>query len=387
MTKIATAIEPAPGTAPGFAAIVSKLGDDFAVRARTHDEAGSFVAENYEALKSAGLTAAAVPQELGGMGVTYPELCAMLRNLAHCCSSTALGLAMHTHSVAVPAWRWRHQKIAAVEPLLKRVAAEKLILVTSGGSDWIAGSGKAVKVDGGYRISARKIFASGVAAGNILMTGAVVKGEGGAADQVIHFGVPMSAPEVKILDTWDTMSMRGTGSQDVLIEGLFIPDAAVAMTRTAGEWHPVFQIIATMALPLIYSVYLGIAESARDIAIGLAAKRFASSHVIEMAGRMDTHLRAAQMAHRMMVETAEKNAPSADSVNEAMIGRTLLADHAIKAVECALELAGGAGIYRANGLEQRFRDIQGARFHPLQAGPQARYAGAMALGLPVASVF
>jgi alkylation response protein AidB-like acyl-CoA dehydrogenase len=50
-------------------------------------------------------------------------------------------------------------------------------------------------------------------------------------------------------------------------------------------------------------------------------------------------------------------------------------------------LAGGAGIYRANGLEQRFRDIQGARFHPLQQGPQAQYAGAMALGLPVATVF
>ena len=58
-----------------------------------------------------------------------------------------------------------------------------------------------------------------------------------------------------------------------------------------------------------------------------------------------------------------------------MIGRTLVAKHAIKAVELALELAGGAGFYRANGLERRFRDIQGARYHPLQQGPQADYAG------------
>jgi len=303
MTKSATALKAASGAAPDVNQIIRVLGESFAARAGAHDEAGSFVAENYEALKASGLTAAAVPQELGGMGVAYPELCAMLRTLAHCCSSTALGLAMHTHSVAVPAWRWRQQKVAAVEPLLKRVAAEKIILLTSGGSDWIAGSGKAVKVEGGYRISARKIFASGAAAGNILMTGAVVHTDG-VPDQVIHFGVPMGAPEVKILDTWNTMSMRGTGSQDILIEGLFIPDSAVAMTRKAGEWHPVFQIIATLALPLIYSVYLGVAESARDIAIGLARKRFASPHVIEMAGRMDTHLRAAQMAHRAMVETA-----------------------------------------------------------------------------------
>jgi hypothetical protein len=52
-----------------------------------------------------------------------------------------------------------------------------------------------------------------------------------------------------------------------------------------------------------------------------------------------------------------------------------------------MELAGGAGFYRGNGLERRFRDIQGARYHPLQAGPQARYAGAMALGVPVTRIY
>ena len=86
-------------------------------------------------------------------------------------------------------------------------------------------------------------------------------------------------------------------------------------------------------------------------------------------------MRAAQLAHRWMVEVVERNAPSAESVNEVMIGRSLVAEHAIKTVELAMELAGGAGFYRSNGLERRFRDIQGARFHPLQQGPQARYAG------------
>ena len=85
----------------------------------------------------------------------------MLRILAHDCGSTALAFSMHTHQVAIPAWRWRHQKVAAVEPLLKRVAAERIILLSSGGSDWIGGSGKAEKVEGGYRITARKVFTSG----------------------------------------------------------------------------------------------------------------------------------------------------------------------------------------------------------------------------------
>jgi alkylation response protein AidB-like acyl-CoA dehydrogenase len=275
--------------------------------------------------------------------------------------------------------------VAAVEPLLKRVAAERIVLLSSGGSDWIGGSGRAEKVEGGYRINARKSFTSGAELGAILMTGAVCEADGKRS--VIHFGAPMSSPQVRIEETWRTLGMRGTGSNDVVIEDLFIPDANVAFSRTAGEWHPVFQIIATLAFPLIYAVYLGVAESARDIAIDLAKKRPASDALTELAGRMETALRAAQLAHGWMMDVAGRNMPSADSVNEIMIGRTLVARHAIEATELAMELAGGAGFYRSRGLERRFRDVQGARYHPLQAGPQARYTGTMALGGSVANVF
>lgn len=361
------------------------LAADFATRAAAHDKNDSFVAENYTALKQAGLVEAGVPAELGGGGAELAELCEMLRVMAHACGSTALAFSMHTHQVAIPAWRWRHQKVTATEPLLRRVAAERIILLSSGGSDWIGGSGKAEKVEGGYRISARKAFTSGAAAGDVLMTGAVLEQDG--TRSVIHFGAPMKADAVTIADTWRTLGMRGTGSNDVVIDGLFVADAAVAFSRKAGEWHPVFQVIATVAFPLIYAAYLGVAESARDIAVELARKKEPNQHMIDLAGRMDTSLRAAQIAHRWMVEVAEWNTPSAESVNEVMIGRTLVAEHAIRAVELAMELVGGAGFYRATGLERRFRDIQGARYHPLQAGPQARYAGSMALGLPVADVY
>ena len=126
---------------------------------------------------------------------------------------------------------------------------------------------------------------------------------------------------------------------------------------------------------------------ATTAAIDLAKKKPANQHAVSLAGRMDTSLRAAQIAHRHMIATVEENAPSAQSVNEVLMGRALVAEHAIKAVELALELAGGAGFYRAAGLERRFRDIQGARFHPMQQGPQAIYTGSMALGLPVDKVF
>lgn len=359
------------------------LAPQIAERAAEIDQNDRFVAENYALLKEAGLVEAGVPRELGGRDADVPELAEMLRILAHACGSTALAFSMHTHQVAIPAWRWRHQKVAAVEPLLKRVAAERLILLSSGGSDWIGGSGKAEKVEGGYRVTARKAFTSGAEAGNILMTGAIHEQEDGSRS-VIHFGAPMKAAEVRIEDTWRTLGMRGTASNDVIFDNLFIPDASVSFSRKAGEWHPVFQIIATIAFPLIYAVYLGVAESARDIAIEIAKGKQAD---VPLAGRMETELRAAQMAHRWMLQQVARNAPSAETVNEVMIGRTLVAKHAIRAVELAMELAGGASFYRKNGLERRFRDIQGARFHPLQAGPQAQYTGAVALGLPTGTIF
>ncbi|WP_119392595.1 acyl-CoA dehydrogenase family protein [Taklimakanibacter lacteus] len=356
-----------------------RLGQLFAAAAPQDED--QFVGHNLKALKEAGLVEAGVPRALGGGGASVDELSEMLRILAHHCASTALAFSMHTHQVAIPAWRYTHQKVAAVEPLLKRIAAERIILLSSGGSDWIAGSGKAEKVEGGYRITARKVFTSAAPIGDLLMTGAVCDGE------VLHFGIPMNSPNVKVMDNWRTLGMRGTGSHDVVIDGHVVPDAAIAVKRKAGEWHPLFQIIATIAFPLVYSVYVGVAESARDIAVDLARKRRPDRNVMMLVGQMDTHLRAAQMAHASMLAQVRRNAPSADTINEVMIGRQLTAENAIRAVELAMEAAGGAGFYRAQKLEKHFRDIQAARYHPLQSGPQAEYAGAMALGQPIDSIF
>jgi alkylation response protein AidB-like acyl-CoA dehydrogenase len=367
-------------------AIARGLGPILAERAATRTDEDAYVADNISLLKREGLFEAGVPKELGGGGADIAELAAMLRVLAYHCSSTGLAFSMHTHGVAVPAWRWQHQPTAkaAVEPLLHRIAKERIQLLSSGGSDWIGGSGKAEKVEGGYRITARKVFTSGAPTGDLLMTSAVLDGE---PAKVLHFAIPMNSPHVKVLDTWRTLGMRGTGSHDVEINGHVVPEAAVALQRNAGEWHALFHIICTLAFPLVYAAYLGVADAARDIAIKLAGRKAHSHHAIELAGRMQTELTAARLAHEHMLATVRLNAPSASTVNEVMIGRQLVARHAIAAVEFAMELAGGASFYRAAGLEQRFRDIQGARFHALRTGPQLEYAGAMALGLPVERVY
>jgi alkylation response protein AidB-like acyl-CoA dehydrogenase len=362
------------------------LGPVFANRANETNDEDRYVADNIALLKKSGLVEAGVPQELGGGGADVDELADMLRILAYHCGSTGLAFSMHTHQVAIPAWRWKHQKVAAVEPLLKRIAEERILLLSSGGSDWIEGSGKAERVESGYRISARKIFSSGAPTGDILMTGAVLETDG-EPPMVLHFGIPMNSPHVKVLDTWRTLGMRGTGSHDVLIEDYIVAESAVALKRKAGEWHPLFHTIATIAFPLIYSVYLGVAESARDIAISLAKKKTAGRHTIELAGRMETELAAARLARDSMLAAVRLNAPSAATINQVMIGRHLVERHAIATVEYAMETAGGVGFYRSAGLERKFRDIQAARYHPLRSGQQAKYAGATALGLPVERIF
>jgi len=366
--------------------IAKSLGPGFAGRAGAADDGDAFVAENFRELKESGLVEAGVPADLGGGGAEVGALSAMVRELAHHCGSTALAFSMHTHQVAIPAWRWTNQKAEPVVPLLKRVAAERILLLSSGGSDWIHGSGKAEKVEGGYKITARKIFTSGSPAGDLLMTGAVLE-EGAEGPMVLHFGVPMSSPHVKVLDTWKTMGMRGTASNDVMIDGHVVPEAAVALRRKQGEWHMLFHIITMIAFPIIYAAYLGVAESARDIAVGMAKRRPQGGHTIDLVGRMETELRAAQYAHAGMIANAERGKPGPETTNETMIGRALVARHAIAAVELAMEVAGGAAFFRDNGLERRFRDVQGARYHPMRSGPQQEFAGRIALGMDTSTCF
>ena len=103
-----------------------QLGPVFEKRAEQTGNEDAFVLENFAELKASGLVEAGVPAQLGGGDADVYDLAEMLRILARHCGSTALAFAMHTHQVAIPAWRWTHQKATPVEPLLKRVAQEKL---------------------------------------------------------------------------------------------------------------------------------------------------------------------------------------------------------------------------------------------------------------------
>lgn len=354
---------------------------EIAEHAATHDADDSFVEEGFAALKRAGFFSALVPADLGGGGASIATICECIRILAHGCGSTALAFSMHCHLVAVAAWRREHQG-APTEGMLRRVAAENLVLVSTGGNDWLSSGGSAEKVEGGFRVTARKPFASGSAIGDLLNTSALyVDPEEGPT--VLHFAVPLDADGVRIEPTWQTLGMRGTGSNDVVLEGVFVPDAGVAGRRPAGEWHMLFHVISKIAFAFIYSAYLGVAEAARDLAVDAAQKRAPNTLAAQLAGEMENALLLARLANAEAIALAEHAEPGPETTSAAMQCRQLTGQHAIAAVEKALELAGGSAFYRRNALERHFRDVQAARFHPLTEKPQLDLTGRVALGWPL----
>lgn len=369
-------------TETDWRAIARDLGPSFAERCAAHDADDSFVAENYAALKERGFFAAGVPGELGGGDASHADLCTIVREIAHSCGSTALAFSMHTHNVATQALSWRGGN-KAPEPFLRRVAAEKLVIATSGGSDWLRGSGKLEKVEGGFRMSGRKIFSSGVPSATAFTTlGIYDDPQNGPT--VCHFVLPLPVEGFKILDTWRTLGMRGTGSTDVELTDVFIPDAAMGgLKRPPGKWHPFMHLVTLSAMPIVYAAYLGIAESAREIALGLAKKKKDDPYLPYLVGEMDNRLTTAQIVHANMVELTKTAKPGPEATSAMGSRRTILTEALLGTVDRALEVAGGAGFYRSAQLERCFRDIQAARFHILREKDQLRMSGRVALGLDI----
>jgi alkylation response protein AidB-like acyl-CoA dehydrogenase len=371
---------PEPATRTDWVAVARELGPVFASRAAAYDANDSFAAEDFQELKAHRVFSAGIPAELGGGGASYADLCAMLRELGRHSGATALALSMHVHLAAAMVWLWRQG--APVAPLLERIAAEQLVLVTSGASDWLDSSGTAERVDGGYRITARKRFSSGSPAGDLLITSAVYD-DPTDGPTVLHVSVPVRAEGVTVLDNWRTMAMRASGSNDIVLDGVFVPEGAVSSRRPKGAWTPFYNVVAAVAAPVIAAVYLGVAEAARVLALQAAAKKRDDPDVWYLVGEMENALVTGQLAVQGLIElNAEYTfAPELATANALFIRKTIATDAFTLAVEKALEVVGGSGIFRAMGLERLVRDMHAAQFHPLQAKRQHRFTGRMALGL------
>jgi alkylation response protein AidB-like acyl-CoA dehydrogenase len=362
------------------------LGARIAVHARRHDLDGTFVSEAYDELRAAGYLALAVPVELGGKGASITAVAQAQRTLARHCASTALASVMHHHVVLFTAWRYR-RGLPGAEATLRRVAEEGIVLVSTGGADLTHPRGEAVRVEGGYRVSGTKIFASQSPVGTVLST-MFPYDDPDEGRIVLNMAVPMGAEGVTVLDTWDALGMRGTGSHDVEIRDVFVPEDKVLARRPYATLDPALQVILSHAMPPVSAVYLGVAEAARAHAVAaVAGTARADDPVIQRAvGLMDTRLRVAGWAlDGALATVGDDPSPAMDTIAAVMAAKREIAEAGAEVCDLALDVAGGRGFYRSSPLEQCYRDIRGVRYHPLTPEESLVHAGRLTLGLDTAA--
>lgn len=358
--------------------ILSGIGSLIAEEGKAADDTERFASANYELLKEYRIFSAMVPEALGGKGIAYQDMCEFLRQLAHYHPSTALSFSMHQHIIAANIYNHQHGKPG--QALLEKVAANELALISTGAGDWLASSGELTQTEGGYLFSGVKHFASGSVSGNVLVTSAPFEDpiEGW---QVFHFPVPMSAEGVSVLDNWYPLGMKGTGSNSVKLDKVFVPEASVAVKRPRGDFHQMWATILPVALPLIMSVYRGVAEKAHSRAIELC-RRSSDPVTPYLLGEMENALTTAQLAVDDMIRIVDnfQFSNTLETVNDVVKRKTIAAEACKLCVAKALEACGGIGFMQASGIESLFRDVMASHFHPLQEKRQLLFTGSLAQG-------
>ncbi len=358
--------------------ILHRIGPQIADNGKQADATDTLSQENYRLLREARVFSAMVPGTFGGGDQSFPAMCEFLRSLAKYHPSTALSVSMHQHIVAANIYNHRHGRPG--KALLEKVAAKELVLISTGAGDWLASTGSLEKVEGGYQLNATKHFASGSPAGDVLVTSAPyldpVEGW-----QVFHFPVSTLSEGVTILDNWAPMGMRGSGSNSVTLENVFIPEESIAARRPRGDYHMMWSVILPVALPLIMSVYRGIAELAAEKARE-RCKQSSDPVTPYILGEMENALTVAQLAVDDMIKRVENFNYEAtlETVNEVIKRKTIAAEACKRCAAKAVEACGGPGFLRAFGIESLLRDVTASHFHPMQEKRQHLFTGSLAMG-------
>ena len=178
-----------------------------------------------------------------------------------------------------------------------------------------------------------------------------------------------------MLDNWDTLGMRGTGSHDVVIEDVFVPDERVLANRPYGVIDPPLQVIVSIAMPIVSAVYLGVAEAAFRAAVEAAASKADDPIVQRQVGLMAHRLQIASWAlDRALDEVGDDPEPSVHRMAAALAAKREIALAGIEVCDLAMDVAGGAAFFK--GLDHRalLPRHPGGQVPPAHAGghPRAR---------------
>jgi alkylation response protein AidB-like acyl-CoA dehydrogenase len=377
----------------------SALTDDLLTRcgerAASYDQDNRFFIEDFQDLQEAGYLLMAVPKELGGLGFSLAEVCLEQRRLAYHAAPTAIAINMHLYWTGVAADLWRSGD-KSLEWLLEAAASGAVFAAghAEKGNDvpLLYSTTLAERVDGGYRFTGHKSFGSLTPVWTHLGLHGM-----DASDpdhpKIVHAFVPRDADGITIEETWDTMGMRATASQDTLLDGVFVADRHVGRVVPAGLGGADLFVLAVFAWsqPTFANVYYGIAQRAFDMVIEAVSKKQSLALTRSMAHHAGVQHNVAEMAIQL-----ESIAPHIESVAEdwstgvdhgAWWGARLVAakHHATegswRVVDLAMDTLGGFGVYRRAGMERLFRDARFGRLHPANALLTRELVAKTALGL------
>lgn len=376
---------------------VSILTDDMllgmAERCAGYDRENRFFQEDFDELRRAGYLTMAVPRELGGRGLNLAEVARQTRRLAYRAPATALGTNMHVYWTGVAADLWRSGD-RSLEWLLKDAMAGEVFNAghSERGNDLpvLLSASKAEKVEGGFRFTGHKMFGSLMPVWTRYgLHGMWADAPGGP--QIVHAFMPRDTKGFRIVETWDTLGMRATRSDDVVLDGAFVPDRLIARMVPAGSADMFVLAIFAWGLLGFGNVYCGIAQRAIDITVPAIKKKSSLGVSRSMAYHPGIQHAVAEMSLALDPIVPHLDRVAEDWSTGVDHGATWPSKivsakhHAVEAcwriVDLAMEVSGGAGMFRGNELERMFRDARCGRFHPANPFLAHEIVGKTTLGI------
>ncbi len=350
----------------------------FDERAPTYDRENAFFTEDFEDLRAAGYFTASLPTEYGGAGLNLAEINRLQRRIAYVAPATAIAVNMHHYFVGLCADLHR-----AGDPSgdwVLRKAAEGHIFAAGHGETGndiavLLSSSSATRVDGGWEITGHKIFGSLSPVWSYLGVHAMDASDP-ANPKIVHAFVARDAPGLRIEETWDALGMRATASHDTILDRVFVPDEATILVCPAGfAGAGMFQVaLFAWALLGFAGVYSSIARRAYDDTVARMHERKSIALTRSMAYHPEVQHHIAEMRIHLEAMTAHLDRVCDDWVTgvdhgmdwpvKIMACKHDVVNRAWSVVDTALDLTGGAGIFKRSRFEQLFRDCRLGRIHP-----------------------
>jgi alkylation response protein AidB-like acyl-CoA dehydrogenase len=364
-----------------FGTLAQALAAKFSARAAEHDRAGTFPFENYADIRASKLPAWVVPTEYGGWGANLLESVLVAETLATGDGSTALSAIMHLQTMggaaenrAWPEALFAQLCRAAVEQdaLVNYIASEpELGSPSRGGKP--ATTATPVSATGGrpagYLLNGRKNFASMVPTLDFMIVSATLQD---GSEQVANF-VLTPGDGIEIIETWDALGMRSTGSHDLVLKDVFI---AASQMIPPGIPNPTTKPKVNAWFTLnVSAVYLGVAVAALQCAAHYAQERVptALGKPIAQLESIQRHLGQAELLiHQARVqlyhaaELWERHPDRRLDMGESiLVAKYTATNNAIAAVDHCMRVAGGASMTKTLPLERYYRDVRGGLSHPM----------------------